>query len=78
MESIGVQAVTLAVCPPSVPVTGPGVNSSLMKSLFDCVVGLFKIEFTLFGVTFSFWQVFLFIIAASITIWIVRELFLSD
>lgn len=78
MESISAQAVPLALCPPSVPVTGPGGSSGLMKSLFDCVVDLFKIEFTLFGVTFSFWQVFLFSIAASITIWIIRELFLSD
>lgn len=49
-----------------------------MSVLFSSVVGLFKVDFTLLGVTFSFWEVFLFSIAASITIWILRELFLND
>lgn len=49
-----------------------------MSALFSGVVDLFKVEFTLFGVTFSLWEVFLFTIAASITLWILKELFLSD
>lgn len=50
----------------------------IVNALFLGVVGLFKTEFTLFGVTLSLWQVFLFNIAASIVIWVLKELFLSD
>lgn len=41
-----------------------------MSALFSGVVNLFKVEITLYKVTFSLWEVFLFVIAASITIWI--------
>ena len=44
--------------------------------IFEKVVELFSIEFTLYGFTFSMWQVFLFDFAASIIIWIIVEVFL--
>lgn len=42
------------------------------------VVDLFSIEFTVFGFTFSMWQVYLFDIAAAIVIWAISEVFLGD
>lgn len=38
-------------------------------------VELFSIEFTIFGFTFSLWQVFLFDIVAGIVIWFLAEVF---
>lgn len=72
------KAVFLAVCPPVVPDSGVPSGLGLIESIFFCVVDLFKIGFTLFGVSLSLWQVFLFNIAAGITIWVLKELFLSD
>lgn len=46
--------------------------------IFEMVLEVFSIEFTIFGFTFSFWQVFLFDIAASIVIWALSEVFLGD
>ena len=43
--------------------------------LMEKVVELMSIEFTIYGFTFSLWQVFLFDIAASIVIWILVEVF---
>lgn len=43
--------------------------------VFDKVVELFSIEFTIYGFTFSMWQVFLFDFAAGIVIWIIVEVF---
>ena len=37
-----------------------------------------KVEFTLYGFTFSLWQVFLFDIAAGIVAFVLREVFLGD
>lgn len=45
--------------------------------IFEKVVELFSIEFTLYGFTFSMWQVFLFDFAAGIIIWIIVEVFLQ-
>lgn len=47
-------------------------------SLIESVVGLFQIEFSLFGFTFSLWQVFLFDFAAAIVCFILSELFLGN
>lgn len=47
----------------------------LFKAVIQTAVGLFKIDFTLFGVTFNFWQVFLFTIVAGIVIWFISEVF---
>lgn len=43
--------------------------------VFQMVVELFQIEFTIYGFTLSMWQVFLFDFAAGIVIWILAEVF---
>lgn len=43
--------------------------------VFEKLVELFSIEFTIYGFTFSMWQVFLFDFAAAIVIWIIVEVF---
>lgn len=43
--------------------------------LIEKVVELFSVEFTIYGFTFSMWQVFLFCIAADIVISILVEVF---
>lgn len=49
-----------------------------LSTLFAWVVEVFSIEFTIYGFTFSLWQVFLFDIAAGILVWVLREVFLGD
>ncbi len=44
--------------------------------IFEKVVELFSIEFTIYGFTFSMWQVFLFDMVAGIIAWIIVEVFL--
>lgn len=44
--------------------------------VFQKVVELFQIRFTIYGFTFSMWQVYLFDFAAAIVIWIIVEVFL--
>lgn len=46
--------------------------------VIEKVVELFSIEFTIYGFTFSMWQVFLFDIAAGIVGWFIGRLFLDD
>lgn len=43
--------------------------------VFEKLVELFSIEFTIFGFTFSMWQVYLFDFAAAIVIWVIVEVF---
>lgn len=43
--------------------------------LIEKVVELFSIKFTIYGFTFSLWNVFLFDIAAGIVIWVLVEVF---
>lgn len=43
--------------------------------VFEKVVELFSVEFTIYGFTFSMWQVFLFTIVADIVIWVLVEVF---
>lgn len=45
--------------------------------VIEKIVELFSIEFTLYGFTFSMWQVFLFDFAAGIVTWILVEVFLK-
>lgn len=47
-----------------------------IAQVFDLVLELFQIEFTIYGFTFSMWEVFLFDFAADIIIWILCEVFL--
>lgn len=48
------------------------------KEVIDCVVNFMKIEFSLWGYTFSLWSVFVWGILASLTLWIVKVFFLGD
>ena len=43
--------------------------------VIEKTVELFSIEFTIYGFTFSMWQVLLFDIAAGIVIWLLVEVF---
>ena len=47
-------------------------------ALIAATVDIFKIPFTIFGFTISFWQIFLFSAFAGIVAWIIREVFLGD
>lgn len=49
-----------------------------IATLFSVVIQLFQIEFTLYGHTFSLWQVFVFGIVASLVCWFLSEVFLGD
>lgn len=46
--------------------------------LYSSILGLFQIEFTIYGFTFSLWQVFLFDIVASIVGWFLGKVLLND
>ena len=43
--------------------------------VLSAVMQLFKLEFTLYGFTFSWWEVFVFSIVAGIIGWILWEVF---
>lgn len=49
-----------------------------IATLFSYVLQLFQIEFTLYGFTFSLWEVFIFSVVASLVAWLLWEVFLSD
>lgn len=44
---------------------------SELASVLSAVLSVFQIEFTLYGFTFSFWQIFLFLIVAGAVIYLV-------
>ena len=46
--------------------------------LFAKTVELFSLKFTLYGFTFSLWQVFCFDVVAAIIGWILGKVFLDD
>ena len=46
--------------------------------LFSAVMSVFKYELTLYGFTFSFWQIFCFTTVAGIAAWVLGKLFLDD
>lgn len=43
--------------------------------VFSAVMRLFKLEFTLYGYTFSWWEVFVFSIVAGLVLWFFWEVF---
>ena len=51
---------------------------SELAAVFAVVIELFKIEFSLYGFTFSLWQVFVFTVVASLVCWLIGEVFLGD
>lgn len=46
--------------------------------IIEKTVQVFSIEFTIYGFTFSLWQVFLFDIAAGIVAWVIGRWLLGD
>lgn len=42
-----------------------------LASVLASVLGIFQIEFTLSGFTFSFWQIFLFLIVAGAVVFLI-------
>lgn len=49
-----------------------------IAALFTYVIRLFQIDFTLYGYTFSLWEVFVFSVVASIICRLLWEVFLGD
>lgn len=47
-------------------------------AVINATVDLFKLEFTIYGFTFSLWQVLLFSVAVGIICFIISEVFLSE
>lgn len=47
-------------------------------SLITSVVSLFKVQFTIFGFTLSYWQVYLFSGFGGIVAWILWRIFIDD
>lgn len=50
----------------------------LIGTMIGATVDIFKQEFTLFGFTLSFWQVFLFSCVSSIVAWILWRIFIDE
>lgn len=49
-----------------------------IATLFSYILQLFQIEFTLYGFTFSLWEVFVFSVVAGLTCRILWEVFFGD
>lgn len=43
----------------------------LFTSMMETVLDIFQIDFTIFGITLNFWQVFLFCLIAGVVAWFV-------
>lgn len=50
----------------------------LFAQLMQVTLALFQTEFTLWGFTFSFFEVFVYTTVAGIVCWILGEIFLGD
>lgn len=49
-----------------------------IATLFSYIIQLFQLEFTLYGFTFSLWEVFVFSLIAGLIAWLLGEVFLGD
>ena len=49
-----------------------------LSALFSWIVDLFSVEFTIYGFTFSMWQVFLFDIVVAIVAWFIGKVLLDE
>lgn len=49
-----------------------------LGALFSWIMELFRYEFTIYGVTFSMWDVFAFSIVACVIGWFIGRLLLDD
>lgn len=47
-------------------------------NLIECVINMLKIEFTLWGFTFSLWSVFIWGILATLVVWTIKKIFGGD
>lgn len=47
-------------------------------AMFSAVVRLFQVELTIYGFTFSFWEVFVFAFVVGFLCWLIREVFLGE
>lgn len=50
----------------------------LFREVLLMTLDIFKTELTLFGVTFSMWQVFMFTAVAGIVAWMIGKIFQGD
>lgn len=46
---------------------------SELASVLTAVLGIFHMEFTISGFTFSFWQIFLFLIVAGAVVFLIDK-----
>ena len=46
--------------------------------MISATVQLMQIEFTIWGITFTFWQALLFNLVAPIVVWVLLEVFLGE
>ena len=46
-----------------------------VKAMFDATLEVFQIPFTIYGFTFSFWNVFLFVIVGGMVLSFIGRLF---
>lgn len=46
-----------------------------IKRLFDAVIDLMKIPFTIYGFTISLWSIFVWVLVAGVVIWIIGKIF---
>lgn len=46
-----------------------------VKAMFDATLAVFKIPITIYGFTFSFWNVFLFVIVGGMVLAFIGRLF---
>ena len=44
-----------------------------LASVLTAVLGIFQMEFTISGITFSFWQIFLFLIVAGAVVFLIDK-----
>lgn len=50
----------------------------ILSVLFEKTMAIFKIPLSLWGYSFSFWEVFVFVLVAGIVAWVIGEIFLGD
>lgn len=51
---------------------------SIFGAIFNGIYQILNIEFTIFGYTFSLWNVFAFTFVTSVVAWLVWEVILGD
>lgn len=49
-----------------------------LQAMFAATLRIFQLEFSMYGFTFSFWQVFLFVIVGGILLTFIGRLFGDD